>query len=199
MEYKMDYPPHFARCSVGSGKWFWVTARSQADYFENRFIAMGIAASATEAEAEARASIAKALGEVSPEQWSGQMARSVYHLERTRKAATNSSNAAGVEYLYKDELSDYDGHRESTPHRIVKKTAKRVYVEYRVHTWTENGQTYQGVETLVLDRQELETTGRCGGGSGRHSTRRHTMQGEKPMALDALTFWAWRLKPPRKP
>jgi hypothetical protein len=156
-------PPYFARCSIGSGKWFWVAAKSLNDWCERQFIASGVAASAVEAEAAARASIAKALGDVVPQQFVAYWAKEVYHREivkrRASKAASSSDDAAGVEYVYTDWTSDYDGRTGSSTHRIVKKTAKRVYVEYRDNSWTEDGQTYSDVQTIVLDREELETKG----------------------------------------
>jgi hypothetical protein len=158
-------PPLFARCSIGNGKWFWVSCRGYADWCEHKFIASGVATSSSEAEAAARASIVEALGEVVPQQCNARWAKEVYHRgvvkQRATKAGSEGRDAAGVEYVYTDYDSEYDFETRSTPHRIVKKTAKRVYVEYRENSWTENGQTYHDVETLVLDRQELETKGQA--------------------------------------
>ncbi len=132
------------------------------DWCDRKFIATGIAATAIEAEAEARASIAAACGNVTPQQWGSKDALQVNHWEAVKRRAVRTTAAketAGVEYVYTDWESDYSSACGSHPHRIVKKTAKRVYVEDRNSSWTEDGSVFNDVETFVLDRQELETTG----------------------------------------
>ncbi len=156
-------PPKFARCSIGKGKWFWVACRNLREWCDRQLIASGIAATAIEAEAAAKASIAAECGSSVSEQWPAGFASQAYHREAVKRRvarATNAANdAADVEYVYTDWESDYSSACGSSPHRIVKKTAKRVYVEYRDSSWTENDGFYQDVETFVLDRQELETKG----------------------------------------
>ncbi len=42
---------------------------------------------------------------------------------------------------------------------MVKKTAKRVFVERDSYSWEEDGQTFHDVRTIALDREELEREG----------------------------------------
>jgi len=79
-----------------------------------------------------------------------------------KKRAAKLSNyreAAQQEFLYTDYYSDYDGAPGSTRHRVVKKTARRVFIERRCDSWREDGETYYDVQTIALDREELEREG----------------------------------------
>jgi hypothetical protein len=73
--------------------------------------------------------------------------------------------ATEVELVYSDHCSDYDGAVSSVPHRVVKKTASRVYVDrelYRPDRWQDEVRKY-GVRTFVLDRVALERDGQAWG------------------------------------
>jgi hypothetical protein len=93
-------------------------------------------------------------------------------IKRRASQQSSTTDAKEIEYLYVDYEGDYiDG---SVAHRIIKKTANRVYVaRYPVRSpneddkWEEDGQTYHDVETIVLDRRKLETEGHA------HSRRCH--------------------------
>jgi hypothetical protein len=122
----------------------------------------GYATSATEAEEQAQAAIRSKYGEVAIEQCTAIYAAGVHRHEAIKRRASRKSSttdAKETEYLYTDDTSDYDGHWYSNGYRIVKKTAKRVYIEDRIRTWDEDGQTYHDVETIALDRHKLEAEG----------------------------------------
>jgi hypothetical protein len=80
-------------------------------------------------------------------------------IERRAAGASATQDAVKPEYVYSDWTSDYDCTGGSTPHRIVKETAKRVYVERSHWSWKKGEQVFHDVPTFVLDRRELESTG----------------------------------------
>jgi hypothetical protein len=154
--------PLFSRCSIGKNKWFWVTYPSFAAICDRAVDDSGYATSASEAEEQARASLTARLGGIVAHKMQNSFAAYVYHfrLIRMRSAQTSSSDEVKqTEYVYSDYDSEYDGQWHSHPHRIVKKTAKQVYVEYQTDRWTENGNTFYDVQTFILDRHELESKG----------------------------------------
>jgi hypothetical protein len=88
------------------------------------------------------------------------------HAVAKRRADAKSAATATkeIEYLYTDYEGDYS--IGTFKHRIVKKTAKRVYVaRYSVNScneddkFEEDGQIFHDVKTIALDRQKLETEG----------------------------------------
>lgn len=165
--------PYFSRCAIGRNKWFWVTypnfdaiCHSPVD---GAVEASGIATSAMEAEEQARAAIQEKHGDAAPKQLQTYFASGVHHRQTIRRRASQPNKAENtgareVEYLYTDYEGDYS--EGSLKHRILKKTAKRVYVaRYSVtdcqedDKWEEDGQVFHDVRTVVLDRQQLETEG----------------------------------------
>ena len=196
--------PLFSRCSIGKNKWFWVTYPSLEAIcnspIDEAVDNSGYATSAGEAEEQARAAIHSKYGQVLVRQCSTIYASRVHHREAIRRCAARKGSATGtkkIEYLYTDWESDYDGHKSSSKHRIIKKTAKRVYVaEYSIDSWNEdekweeNGQTFHDVKTIALDRHQLETQGHAS--SRRHYSFFYTTPCEerrkpsKPMFLDIL-------------
>ena len=166
---ELNYGPLFSRCSVGKNRWFWVIYRDFDATCDTDVDDSGFAISAEEAERQARAAIHLKYGQVAVRQYPASYASGVHHREAIKRRAARRSptmDTKEVEYLYTDWESDYDGHHGSTKHRIVKKTAKRVYVaRYSVgscnedNKWEENGQVFHDIETVVLDRHKLETEG----------------------------------------
>lgn len=158
---------HFSRCSVGKNKWFWVTYRTFEQTCNRAADASGYATSAGDAENRARAAIHSKYGEVQVEQYPSYYAQGVHRHDAIKRRASKKSSqtdAKEVEYLY----ADYDGGYDSGSfkHGIIKKTAKRVYVaRYPIGScneddeWEEGGQVFHDVQTVVLNRQQLETKG----------------------------------------
>jgi len=154
--------PRFSRCSIGRDKWFWVVYASFRDMCDRNIHASGTAHKAVEAEEQAKAIILADLDCDCPCQDPANQARYAHHREMIKRRATRTSEATETtttEFVYRHWTSDYDGSWHSTPHRIMKKTAKRVYVKWRHRSWEEDGQVYHDVKTIVLDRNDLETKG----------------------------------------
>ena len=154
--------PSFSRCSLGNGRWFWVTWADFESICEGRPHSTGVASSAAEAERQANDSLTTAFGPGKFHQHSANFARHVHRRMAIKMRAGRSSkntDAAQLEFVYRDWCSDYDGKMGSSAHRVVKKTSTRVYVENRAWSWEEDGKAYHDVETFVLDRQKLEVEG----------------------------------------
>ncbi len=172
--------PLFSRCSIGKNKWFWVTYPSFEAIcripIDEAVDDSGYTASAGEAEEQARAAIHSKYGQVAVSQYPTIYASRVHHRKAIRRRAARKGSATDtkeIEYLYTDWESDFDGHQSSSKHRIIKKTAKRVYVaQHSIGScneddkWEENGQTFHDIKTIALDRHQLETQGYA-------SSRRH--------------------------
>jgi hypothetical protein len=157
----------FSRCSVGKNKWFWVIYKDLGATGERIAEASGYTSSASEAEEQARAAIKSKYGQVAAWQRPAHYAALAYRREVAKRRVNRKSSttdAKEIEYLYVDYEGDYtDG---SVAHRIIRKTAKRVFVaRYGVNScneddkWEEDGQVYHDVETIALDRHQLETEG----------------------------------------
>ena len=154
--------PRFSRCSIGRDKWFWVVYASFEEMCHRSVHATGTAHTAVEAEEHARAIILAGFNCDCPSQDGIAQARYARHREVLKRRAARTSEATDAttpEFVYRHWTSDYDGAWKSTPHRILKKTAKRVYVVWRHHSWEEDGHVLHDLRTLVLDRNDLETKG----------------------------------------
>ena len=163
----IDNKALFSRCSVGKNKWFWVTYRTFEQTCNRVVDASGYATSASDAEEQARAAIRSKYGESEVEQYPSYYAQGVHRHDAIKRRASKKSSqtdAKEVEYLY----ADYDGGYDSGSfkHRIIKKTAKRVYVaRYPVNScneddeWKEGGQVFHDIQAVVLNRQQLEMEG----------------------------------------
>lgn len=165
--------PAFSRCPAGRNKWFWVTYPSfeaiRDSQIDGAVADSGIAASAGEAEEQAQASTLGRFGHGDPERLPNYFASGVYHRQAIRRRASQPNKTEGtetkeVEYLYSDYEGDYS--EGSLKHRILKRTAKRVYVaRHPVNScneddqWEEDGQVFHDIKTVVLDRQQLEAEG----------------------------------------
>jgi hypothetical protein len=151
--------PQFSRCSLGKGKWFWVTF---SDWCHGIVNASGIAGTAADAEKQARASILTNLGCDCPEQLPAKSATHSRHLQALLRRAAKTSTAQETmqpEFVYGDYTSDFDGRDDSIEYRIVKKTPKWVHVQHQYCAWEQNGQVYQELETFLLNRADLERDG----------------------------------------
>ena len=154
--------PIFSRCSVGKKRWFWVIWASLEDIREQKCYSQGYSESSDAAEHAARAVIRDELGHDDPGMFqtyfAGDWHRRMNVKKRAQRARTSSAPAT-PEYLYSDTFSDFANEWSSQPHRIVKKTPKRVYIERETWSWTEGDHQYHDVEMLALDREELERDG----------------------------------------
>jgi hypothetical protein len=165
--------PLFSRCKIGPEKWLWVVYESW-NFWESDPVAQGIAATPELAHEEA----CRRVGDVAQTQ------NSMAEFFRTKQAATkrsqkaaSTSGAATLEFAFNchPSNSDYDDSTSDwiQPHRIVKKTKKRIYVEREPYR---EGMALAGdwrdfvVDTFVLDREEFESTGKATGGSRWYNT-----------------------------
>lgn len=158
---RSDTSPYFARCSTGKG-WYWVTWKDFEATVNGAVHSSGFAGSALDAEEQARASIRTGLGRDDAEQLQTYFASGVRRRlavkERASRPASSATDAEQTEFVYSDYDSDYDGAWHSRKHRVVRKTARKVFVECRCDTWTEgDGQVFHDVKTFALDRAELES------------------------------------------
>jgi hypothetical protein len=158
--------PSFSRCSAGSRGWFWVVQPPGSPWgLDVEPMAEGFEPTAKEAEAKAR-SIA------------GEWARQLYanfaaHVllkracEKRMARDPNGDDASRIEFVWEayHHVSDepcVPDEWKVHPHRVVKKTARRVYVErepYREPAVPADRERhwYDYLDqTFVLDRRELE-------------------------------------------
>jgi hypothetical protein len=185
--------PTFSRCSLGNGRWFWVTWADFESICEGHPHGTGVASSAVEAEEQATDSLTAAFGSGEFHQHSTYYARHVHRRMAVKNRAsrvTENTGAAQLEFVYRDWCSDYDGKMGSSPYRVVKKTSTRVYVENRARSWEENGKAYHDVDTFVLDRQKLETEGEAYSRRQRNFfyTTPHEQRHKAPKPLPFVVF-----------
>lgn len=164
-----DNAAFYSRCSVGKNKWFWVTYENFEAICNRTVDSTGYAKSAEEAEEQAPAAIHSRIGPSEVLQLQSYFASGVRHRQAIKRRAAKTAvgkDTSQIEYLYTDYESDWDGATHSTKHRVIKKTAKKVYVaKYPVGScneddkFEEDGQTFHDVKTVVLDRHHLEVLG----------------------------------------
>jgi hypothetical protein len=181
--------PAFARCSVGIGRWFWVAWDTWgAARCGEPARACGYEATAHAAEKKAIESVGPRARPLPPKWASGYKRRGAVgtHPGGTEKGGRGAAkearvdrtakgwcNPAKLEFLY----CAYEGDQHDSPgcvvvvkHRIVKKTARTIYVDrepFREDQWErrcEEGREPSGYEretrTMIIDRDILKREGR---------------------------------------
>lgn len=153
--------PMFSRTSVGKNRWFWVVKN---DYLEDP-VASGVSCSPELARAEVEARFGRV------KQVAATTAN--HHWRKQRAVARQQSASARDEaqplvfaYRCYRDWSDYDGSEYEViePHRVVKKSKQRIYVEQdryepdrpRSGEWWDYDRP-----TFVLDRREFESNGKA--------------------------------------
>lgn len=124
-----DNRPAFSRCKVGKNKWLWVVFQSRVGY-DDEPLAQGIAESPQAALDDAEL----ICGPVQPaSNGMAEMFRTKQVAMKRRASSASTSNTASLEFVYEchSGYSDFDGGRyhSVTPHRVVKKTKGRIYVD----------------------------------------------------------------------
>lgn len=165
--------PSFSRSKVGKDKWLWVVHQNRC-YWESDPIAHGIAASPELAQAEAQ----RQVGEVAvTSNDMSEFFRSKQAASKRSQRTTKTSEAASLDFVFECHIadSDYDSATTDaiTPHRIVKRTKKRIYVErqhYREDSQPAGNWRDFVVDTFVLDREEFEASGKAKGGRRWYNT-----------------------------
>jgi hypothetical protein len=157
----------FAIASLGRNRWYWVVWPSLAELqaSDEPLLHVGEGCERAKADAVERALwLAGGDGE-----WiAAKYARSHYrsHASTRRRADRQRPvNAPGApvmqEFLYRDTYDAANDRYESRSHRIVRKTAKSVYVDQRSYLASDRAGGWLGGArpTFRLDRQELEREG----------------------------------------
>lgn len=160
-------PLLFSRHQIGKNCWFWVVGQFMEDP-----LGSGISSSPEEAFAEAQKIFGNLLMNRNWQARGEWIKRRAIERSKTEASATN---AAAMEFAYEchDYVSDYpgdDGHCV-TPHRIVKRTKARIYVErepFRENSKPTNEWWQWHQPTFVLDRAEFERTGKSRGNRSRY-------------------------------
>ncbi len=178
-----DNRPIGSVCSLGKDRWFWVVWDNYDAVCERRARAEGH--EATKEAAEARMMAAAGPAGIHAGPYSG-WAREYHHelcVRRRAEKRSDATDAAPVEYVYlwhHEDWSEMGTHYPAhfTEARVVKKTAKRVYVEWKVdHTLMGD----VDVRTVILDRAELERVGRTEApGLGWYQEREFYLKPERP-------------------
>jgi hypothetical protein len=185
----------YAVCGVSKARWFWAAWHRENDWSDSeRPFASGYEDSKEAAMQKGREAVGvtelKALPSYSRRRrwfylisqneralFNQQMSDGIAAQYRRRLAIearmqkpAEGSQTATLEFLYRFHTSDYDGSTCAVPHRIVKKTAKRIYVEvksYSTNTWKPPDQDPNreptwwdfNVRTTAVDRATLEREG----------------------------------------
>lgn len=150
--------PHYAVGTVGTGRWYWVVwpcAESAYGYGAPASVT-GYASDKATAEQAAR----RAGGVVDfPAGWATAHHRRCCVAARAARPGPGTT-AAPLEFLYTSWTDEYDGRLHSSPHRIVKRTARRVYVERdRYQPDAHQCPDTYDVQMITLDRVTLERNG----------------------------------------
>ena len=161
---EQDQRPNFSRCQVGKNKWLWVIHSIEGICNDEEPVARGFAAS-PEAAHDCAVAVVGPVRQCG--NWMAEYVRKKDAAVRRNQKRARTDNTALIEFVYEchRSWSDFGGFSHSTiPHRIVKKTKKRIYVESEPHRegrqisgdWRDYGK-----ETFILDRSEFEATGKA--------------------------------------
>lgn len=182
-----DAMKYWARHKLGPERVCWVVLSLGEDHP----IADGYCRTVEEAEAQAR-SVAGPDARQGPAYWAEERHRHKVHENRMARTA-RSADAQVRSYVYRRDVSDYDGHPYVLAHPVFKTTKKRVYVgrdqcilelvgTEREPKW-DFGPDHR---TIVLDRARLEA-------DGEFFSRSHRWLGSFYLrAEEALDPWGYR-------
>jgi hypothetical protein len=162
--------PTWTRTRVGRNRVHWVAYDDRSESGERVVVDQGYAASLAEADTAARAALAAA-GMYQARRLSkgfGQAARVDRDREKTPRPA-RPGRVQPREYLYTRHHVDQDDAPLIAAHRVVKKTARRVYVTRRSigpdQIGTEDETWEPDERAIALDRAKLEHDGSVYSGS----------------------------------
>jgi hypothetical protein len=147
--------PVFGRCSIGKGRWYW-SVGCEYDFDANRYttpIAEGIAESSEAAFRQADVTCGPLrMGH----SWVVRNYRKQLAAERRMQKTTDSTKSLKNEFVF-----ECNGGFQ-TAHRIVKKTAKYIYVEHdpAFYSPTNDWHDYSR-RTFQLNRRQLEEHGKA--------------------------------------
>jgi hypothetical protein len=191
---------HYAVCSAGHERWFWMAWTDYNALCAGDMIATGYAATRA-------AAVTAAVTAAGPEDGAGPAGFAAQQLPRINakirlEAGSTRTDTQPLHLVYNGhwQTSDYDGRRYwyAEAHRVVKITRTRYYVDRECY-FNGKGEPRQPnpnrpVETFTLDREQLETTGSTTRGHGWYNEyflspdppARAPISGEVPAYLAAL-------------
>jgi hypothetical protein len=169
----------WSRCSAGDRRWFWAVYPSvddcQArgvDWFPGDPIASGFEPTLEAAEAIARSTAGEGafIEPRAPARFAGWTLQKRACMKRMNRKPSGKSQTAAIEFVWDVDYYYPEDARPSgwqyTPYRVIKKTAKRVYVEWEhfdEKRWQRQAESSSqanwwdyDVRTFVLDRRQLE-------------------------------------------
>jgi hypothetical protein len=198
-----DNAVRWSRCSAGKNRWFWAVYPSIAECKAKggEWHCPEPAASGFERTLEAAESTARKLAGDSAVIYHDSPARLAratrweQACEKRRNAAINGKGQTGKlelvweAYTHISMDGEFEPYWRVTPYRVVKKTARKVYVDrehFREEDWREQVESPEelncwrfDLHTFILDRQELES------GEGATSARRSYHDGRFYLTREA--------------
>jgi len=150
-----------SRCKLGKNRVFYVVWK-WGDWLKRR---EPLVSGYTTTTAEAEAILATATGE---QTWNAGYAQS-YHRrlaeeKRRQRPASTELGSTAIEFVYRDFWSNEYLERHAIPHRIIRRTRQRVFVNIR--PYCHDGENFGNRRTYALNRAQLEQTGSASTGSG---------------------------------
>ncbi len=199
--------PIWSVCNLGPDRFFYGAWASFDDLFEkNAPLATGYAATLAEAEhaAQVAAGPSARRAPAGLVKWEH---RRIAAQKRANAYASKQEKAVGaapVEFLYEEYWRSDDGTRGYIPHRVIKRTAKRVFIDsrwYDERTAPSRAEWYaehpEALQTIALDRHELEQTGKVSTGTGWGPTTYYLTPPESNSAHPVPSYFAMlELTPP---
>ena len=152
-----DTRPLFSRCSIGKNKWQWVVG--DFDGITGSGVAESPEAARRDAELQFRPVRLISNG------MAAAFRRKQLAIERSQKT-TDCDSTSPIELVYECHryCGDFNDSDSITPHRIVKRTRTRIYVDcepHREHSSPNGDWTDYQQRTFVLDRATFESTGKA--------------------------------------
>jgi hypothetical protein len=166
--------PFYAVCKLGPSRFFWVAwpAENIHECYD-RPIGHGYAAIEAAAITAALA-LTETGAKCFPKGWAANYHRKIAAQRRTEKLRAGPSadtGAAPAEYLYNRWWDNEDCETRYAPHRIIKKTKRRIFIDRED---AQRGEWYakwvaehsEDLRTIALDRATLERDGKASSGRG---------------------------------
>ncbi len=152
-----DTRPQFSRCSFGKNKWQWVVSNIDA------IAASGVAESpeAAQRDAEIQFGPVRLIAN-----WMAAEFRQKQIAIKRSQCTSDCDTAFTIELVFECHryYGDFEDSDTITPHRVVKRTKTRIYVDcepYREHSIPNGDWTDYRQQTFVLDRATFESTGKA--------------------------------------
>ncbi|MDP9310459.1 MAG: J domain-containing protein [Chloroflexota bacterium] len=168
--------PIWSVCKLGPNRYFYAAWTSLGSRMEgDTALATGEASTVDAAEQAAR----EAAGPTSRKVANGYAAhehRKIAAAKRSQSYANKpktTAGAASVEFLYEEFYSNEDCVYRYYPHRVIKRTAKRIFIDARSYSEEREGiraawyaDHSEDLHTIALDREAIDQTGKASTGTG---------------------------------